>query len=101
MSAQIVEPDGADDVAIQILDAHVDAIVAKAELVRLLARPKRTMREPGFDFGLAVPDVTTKKVPSWREHLLVAEMECDEVHEDLGDRPLVRFVHLRSDLHEE
>ena len=69
-------------------------------MFRFLARPERTMREPGFDLALAVPDVPTKKVPPRPEHLLATEMECDEIHEDLGDRPLVGFVHFRGNLYE-
>jgi hypothetical protein len=37
VSVQVVELDGADDIAVQILDAHVDAVVLKADLLRPVA----------------------------------------------------------------
>jgi hypothetical protein len=60
---EIVGLDGADDMPIQILDAHIDAVVAEAKLVRLLARSERSLRKPRLDLALPVADVATKKVP--------------------------------------
>ena len=75
VGVEIIELDSADDIAVQVLYAHVDAVVSEAELFRFLARPERTMREPGFDLAFTVPDVATKKVPPRPERLLSPEME--------------------------
>jgi hypothetical protein len=63
-----IELDGPDDISVQILDVHIDAVVLEAKLARFLTCPERSIRKPCFDLALACQDVATKKVPPRREH---------------------------------
>ena len=48
----VVELDRADDVAPEVLDAHVDAVILEPEVFGFLAGPERPMGEPGPDLAL-------------------------------------------------
>lgn len=88
VGAQMIELDGPGDISVQILDAHIDAAVLEAKLVRLLACPERSIRKPCFDLALAGQDVATKKVPPRRECLIATEV--------MVARPAVRQVRVAS-----
>jgi hypothetical protein len=95
VGVEIIELDRAEDMPVQIFDADIDAVVGKTKFTSLLAGPEWSLRKPCFDLSLAIADVTTEKVPTRFQRLIAAEMEGDEIHEDLGDRALVRLVDLQ------